>query len=498
MTDSQTPHGPEASRLAAPSENPAAAAPASSPPPAASDAPVAPADQPRPVPIAVRGIAMNAASGAAPGTSSAGAPKAAAAKKPAKPLIHGPWRFATLLIAPHRLGFFCAMLVLLAASLWWALVQHNRAIGIPALAPEQAPLLTHAAVMVFGFMPLFFSGFLFTAGPRWLGVPPHGPKVTAPAVIMQTIGWLLWLAGAHVSATLALAGMALAAAGLGWMVAQFWQLIARSSDEDQVHARSVGLGGIVGVASLGGACLALALARMDVALLCIHTGLWGFIVVTYVTVAHRMIPFFTSNVLPMIALWRPFWVLWLMLGVCAWQALAVWVQALLAPGAWWSALALTLEAAAGAVLLWLAIVWGLVQSMKIRLLAMLHVGFVWLGLALVYGALGRALALWLGHDVLGLGPLHLLGMGFLGSIMLAMVTRVSCGHSGRALVADSAVWSLFWTLQGAVIVRTVAAMDGAPAWLLLLAALIWAAIMLVWCLRFGNWYGRPRSDGKPG
>ena len=82
--------------------------------------------------------------------------------------------------------------------------------------------------------------------------------------------------------------------------------------------------------------------------------------------------------------------------------------------------------------------------------------------------------------------------------MLAMVTRVSCGHSGRALVADSAVWSLFWTLQGAVIVRTVAAMDGAPAWLLLLAALIWAAIMLVWCLRFGNWYGRPRSDGKPG
>ena len=29
-----------------------------------------------------------------------------------------------------------------------------------------SPSLTHAAVMVFGFLPLFFSGFLFTAGPR--------------------------------------------------------------------------------------------------------------------------------------------------------------------------------------------------------------------------------------------------------------------------------------------------------------------------------------------
>ena len=49
----------------------------------------------------------------------------------------------------------------------------------------------HAAVMVFGFMPLFFSGFLFTAGPRWLGVPPHKPTKTAPCVVLQMAGWLL-------------------------------------------------------------------------------------------------------------------------------------------------------------------------------------------------------------------------------------------------------------------------------------------------------------------
>ena len=46
-----------------------------------------------------------------------------------------------------------------------------------------------------------------------------------------------------------------------------------------------------------------------------------------------------------------------------------------------------LELGVGAVLLWLAGVWGLVQSLKNRLLAMLHIGFLWLGLSLCWRAL---------------------------------------------------------------------------------------------------------------
>jgi len=55
-----------------------------------------------------------------------------------------------------------------------------------------------------------------------------------------------------------------------------------------------------------------------------------------------------------------------------------------------------------------------------------------------------------------------------------------------------------WPAQLAVIVRTVAAIDSAPIWLMFVTALIWTAVMTIWSLRFGNWYGRPRSDGKPG
>jgi uncharacterized protein involved in response to NO len=159
---------------------------------------------------------------------------------------------------------------------------------------------------------------------------------------------------------------------------------------------------------------------------------------------------------------------------------------------------IVVESVAGAVLLWLAVVWGLAQSLKIRLLAMLHVGFVWFGVALLYSAASQAIWLLTGQAVLGLGALHALSMGFLGSLMLAMVTRVSCGHSGRALVADDLVWGLFWALQVAVGLRLIAAVQGAPGWLTTLAAASWAAVVVVWALRYARWYGRPRIDGKPG
>ena len=225
-------------------------------------------------------------------------------------------------------------------------------------------------------------------------------------------------------------------------------------------------------------------------------------VVVYVTVAHRMLPFFTSSAVPMVQAWRPFWVLWLMLAAAALEVLAVWLE-LYGPvgtpaASAWMLLRGTLELVIGMLLLWLASVWGLVQSLKNRLLAMLHIGFLWLGLAYLLGGAAQWLGWLQGAPVLGLGVLHALSMGCLASLMLAMVTRVSCGHSGRALVADPVTWCLFWLLQLATVLRIAAAVPGTPAGLLLAAALLWAAAMAVWGTRLAGWYGRLRSDGRPG
>ncbi|MEO6031987.1 MAG: NnrS family protein, partial [Burkholderiaceae bacterium] len=94
---------------------------------------------------------------------------------------------------------------------------------------------------------------------------------------------------------------------------------------------------------------------------------------------------------------------------------------------------------------------------------------------------------------------HALTMGFFGSTKLAMVARVACAQSGRTVVADSLLWSLFWVLQIAVVARVASELQTHLTLALLgLAALAWAGSMLTFALRYGRWFGRARVDGRPG
>jgi uncharacterized protein involved in response to NO len=421
----------------------------------------------------------------------------ASPRPPAPP--PSPWRPSLLLLAPHRLAFFLAMLLLMASGLWWALVQVDRFTGALGLSYAFSPTLTHSAVMTFGFMPLFFSGFLFTAGPKWLGLEGVETHSLLPVLLLQAGGWLLWLAGAHSHAWVAVGGAALALAGLAAQSLRFWAMVRRSRAGDRLHAKVVAVAGSVGALCVTGLLVASLAESWDLARLAVLTALWGYVVVTFLVVAHRMIPFFTSSAVPMVKAWRPFWVLWVMLGAAVLEVLAVWVPwAAGSPVRGWMLFQGLAELAIGGVILWLGFVWGLVQSLKIRLLAMLHLGFFWLGLSFVLAGASELLGLSAGVPALALGALHALTMGFLGSIVLAMVTRVSCGHSGRPLVADDLMWVLFWLLQLAVLLRIAGDLLQAPAWVLPAAALLWAGLVTVWGLRLSGWYGRLRADGRPG
>ena len=117
-----------------------------------------------------------------------------------------PWRMALLNDAPHRLGFFLAMVLLFVFSGWWAWVQIARVTGLFQPAYAILPTLQHSAMMVLGFMPLYFAGFLFTAGPKWLHVPAPETRDVRGMLLMQAGGWLLWLMGGQGLYGLAIAG----------------------------------------------------------------------------------------------------------------------------------------------------------------------------------------------------------------------------------------------------------------------------------------------------
>lgn len=412
------------------------------------------------------------------------------------------WQWRNLLLAPHRLSFFLGVAVLIIASVWWALMQWSRVLPGVNVPYAVAPTLVHSAVMVLGFFPLFFSGFLFTAGPKWLQLASPAAPQLLPPLLLQSVGWLAWLVGAHLHAWLAWGGLVLAAAGLCWQTAMFWRLVVRSQVPDRLHARLVALACSIGCVSLVGLLAALTVDAHHVARAWVFTSLWGCVLLVFVTVAHRMIPFFTSSAMPMVALRRPFWLLWMMVGILALETTSVWLALVFSSGTLetvWQALVSAAELLTGAMLVWLAYVWGLVQSLKNRLLAMLHLGFVWLGLSLLLAGAARGLSLLQQVSVLPLGAMHATTMGCLASLTLAMVTRVSCGHSGRALVADTWVWVLFWMLQVATLMRIAASFQSPwTQWLLPATALLWFVVMALWGMRLGSWYGRVRTDGKPG
>ena len=75
-----------------------------------------------------------------------------------------------------------------------------------------------------------------------------------------------------------------------------------------------------------------------------------------------------------------------------------------------------LELPAGAAP-WLALRWGVLHSLKMRMLAMLHGGFVWLGIAYALSALSHALMALRRDLSLGLAPMHALTMGCLGATL---------------------------------------------------------------------------------
>ncbi len=79
--------------------------------------------------------------------------------------------------------------------------------------------------------------------------------------------------------------------------------------------------------------------------------------------------------------------------------------------------------------------------------------------------------------------LHALTMGAIGSMVLAVMTRVALGHTGRPLQAAQATVAAYWILMLAVVVRVFGPLMGkgylviidlsAAGWMLAFAIFVW-------------------------
>ena len=386
------------------------------------------------------------------------------------PRSHG----ADRTFALWRLGF--RPFYLAAAAFAAIAVPAWAAVLAGAVSPPMAGIWWHAHEMIFGFAAAVVTGFLFTAGRNWTGLPtPTGGTLAALAV--------LWLAGRLF--------MAVAPGGVGAAVdfalvpvvaALLARVLWRAGNRRNYIVVAI-------LALLSLANLAFHLGRLGLLaidpLAALHAAL-AVLIVLETTIGGRVIPSFTASALKGVRQWQR---RWLDVAAISSSALALGAWALV-PGT----VAALLAALAAALQFVRCAGWNPWATRRQPLLWVLHASHLWIpvGLAL----LATAQFGWLPRSA----GVHALTIGATGGLIIGMVTRTALGHTGRQIVATRIETAAFALVQLAAVVRvtTVVAGPGAGLAGIHAAAACWTLAFLLYLWRYAPFLFRPRIDGQPG
>jgi uncharacterized protein involved in response to NO len=398
--------------------------------------------------------------------------------------------------APHRVMFFAGSLQLVLVLLFWLIELAGRYTSLwdPFYLSVNSTWM-HVFLMDYGLYPFFIFGFLMTTYPKWLKTDPISPLYYLPSFILMSLGMLLFYISVIGKMKMLEAAISIYLAG--WLFGLFALVniyihsnIKRSRYE-HILSVAVIMGFFCGLSGL----LWLFTSRDILLQLNIVGGFWLFLLPVLVTVSHRMIPFFSSLVIDNYQIRRPAWSLPVMLSCLTCHAILV----LVAVPQWTFIFDFILAFTA----VYLSYLWGLRKSFKAPLLAMLHVAFLWLFAGMIMYAVQSVTLLISNEYILGKAPVHAVGIGFITSMVLAMATRVTLGHSGRNLIAPGIIIICFWLLQLICISRifgdlTYTFFFNSNYYWILLAGILWLLCFILWTSRILPIYLQPRIDGKSG
>lgn len=365
----------------------------------------------------------------------------------------------------------------IAIPLWLAV--YAEGLVVPSLLP---PVVWHVHEMVFGFAAAAVAGFLLTAIPNWTG---RMPLQGVPLAIL----FLLWAAGRIAVLLSGLIGAPIAAIADLSFPSAFLLVVAR-----EIHAgrnwRNLPMIAALLLLLVGNLLVHLkALGVADTAGLGIRIGLvtlWMLISL----VGGRIIPSFTRNWImqmqpqmrPQIAppTARPDRFDLAVLVVTA-MALASWAAAPDARITAWG----TLFAGVAVGVRWSR--WHGLRTVREPLLFILHIGYGWLAFGLVL--LG----------VNGIDPvlpqsaaLHALTVGAIGTMILAVMTRATLGHTGRPLAAGPGTRAIYALITLAAILRVLSPLAGNQVILVLtLAGVAWSGAFGLFAILYGGVLMRP-------
>jgi len=345
-------------------------------------------------------------------------------------------------------------------------------------------MVWHAHEMLFGFVAAVIGGFLLTAVPNWTKARP---VQGLPLKILLS----LWLAGRiamHVGDTMP------------------WPLIAAV---DMVFLPAIALSLLPAVLQGRSVRNYVFFAIIGVLTLLngvIHAGMHGtalwldpnealraavfLIVLMIVILGGRVIPIFTRNALKLagseVEMSVPPMVESLSVASIGLMA------ALSSCGFGEDTPAGLVSMLAGVLLLVRMAGWHGHKTIGMPIVWILHVAYAWIALGLL--AYGAAI---LFKPSLDLVALHMLTIGGIGTMTLAMMSRVSLGHTGHALRAADTIVAAYLILQLAVLVRIaggVGLMDYTHS--VAASGIMWSVAFGLFALVYLPILLRPRADAS--
>jgi uncharacterized protein involved in response to NO len=372
----------------------------------------------------------------------------------------------------------------LAAAIWAAL-----ALGLwivifmtgSALPSRFDPLSWHIHAMLFGFVPAAIAGFMLTAIPNWTGRPP----IRGVRLIGLVAFWLLGRIACLVSVALPL--WLVASVDLAFPVALC--AVAACEIVAARNWRNLMTPIPIAVLAIGNLLIYLRLAGCDV-----PSGLgWRLGIVAIIAlisaIGGRIIPAFTRNWLVK----RGVTVLPAAHDMLDRIALAVLHTGLLGWAFFPASMPVgAILVAAAALNIWRLGRWRGLATISEPLLAILHLGYAWIVLGAVLLGVSRLTA-----AIPESAAIHAFTAGAIGTMVLAVMTRVSRGHTGRALEADRVTIGIYLTITAAAIVRVLAAFVGDAATIpLAVSAVLWAASFGLFAVSYGPLLWLPRVDAS--
>jgi uncharacterized protein involved in response to NO len=380
-----------------------------------------------------------------------------------------------------RLGFrpfflAGAALALVAVPLWLAALSG----WLGAWQPAGGWLAWHRHELLFGFGLAIVAGFLLTAVQTWTGRPGLSGKPLALLAGLWLAARLAWLADLPAAVLIPLElGFPLLLVAV--MARMLWAVRQK---------RNYPIVGVLTLLTLADALVLAGLVNGDDGWQRqgVLAGLW-LVAALMGLIGGRVIPFFTQRGLGRVDAVQPWgWLdIALLLGTLLIAVLHAAGPALQAePG-----MAVLFGALSVGHLLRLAR-WHDRGLWRVPLLWSLHLAYAWLIVATA------GMALW--H--LGLlsslsQPLHALTVGSMSGLILAMLARVTLGHTGRPLQLPGGVAAAFVLLNLGTLAR-VWLVSYWPLPALWLAAVCWALAFALYLWRYAPMLWSARVDGHPG